>query len=116
MQSNSTGTQIIFNNGICWILFLILSQFKFNFKFKGLSIILGISTSKISNTQSLSWVTTSITLDDSINAYSNNTIGLMGNNNGDPTDDIFYRNGTIEYSRSQRTIYRAAIDCKQMFI
>jgi hypothetical protein len=73
---------------------------------------LGISTSKISNTLSLSWVTTSITLDDSINTYSNKVIGLMGNNNGDPTDDVFYRNGTIEYGRSQRAIYRAAIDCK----
>ena len=43
----------------------------------------------------------------------NNVIGLMGNNNGDPTDDITYRNGTIEYSKSQRAIYQAAMDCKK---
>ena len=39
----------------------------------------------------------------------------MGNNNGDPSDDISYRNGNIENGRTDRAIYQAAITCKLSF-
>jgi hypothetical protein len=88
----------------------------YNLTKKGLSVTFRISTSKISNTQSLSWITTSIALSDSIKTYSNNVYGLLGNNNGDPSDDISYRNGTIEYGGSDRTIYQAAVTCNHTFL
>ena len=40
----------------------------------------------------------------------------MGNNNGDPSDDISYRNGTIAYNRTERAIYQAAITCKFLIL
>ena len=35
----------------------------------------------------------------------------MGNNNGDPNDDVTFRNGTIQKSSKQKDIYQAAITC-----
>jgi hypothetical protein len=40
----------------------------------------------------------------------------MGNNNGDPSDDISYRNGTIAYNRTERAIYQAAITCEFLIL
>ena len=44
--------------------------------------------------------------------YTNNVYGLMGNNNGDPTDDIVSRSGESPVNKTQRNIYNVAITCK----
>ncbi len=65
--------------------------------------------------QTLVWLTASVSLIDSASNYTNSLEGLMGNYNGDSTDDVFSRTGIRPTSLEQeRAIYDIAITCKQL--
>ena len=39
----------------------------------------------------------------------------MGNNNGDPTDDIVSRSGESPVNNTQRNVYNVAITCEYLY-
>jgi hypothetical protein len=80
--------------------------------YNGLSISLQISKVPLNSIQSISWITSSIALSDNIFDYKGKVYGLMGNNNGDDTDDIVSRTGVSVQGDSQRAIYSIASTCK----
>ena len=92
IQDETNGAQVLFSNG------LVLS--------------LKISKVAVNAAQTLSWLTCNMALSDG--SYTNNIAGLMGNNNGDKSDDLVSR---IDGSRptdinSERSIYQTASTCK----
>jgi len=69
----------------------------------------------VTSTKYLSWLNINVALSNSVNNYINNVYGLMGNNNGDPTDDIVSRNGTKSSGNSEANIYYTLVTCKILF-
>jgi hypothetical protein len=80
--------------------------------YNGLSISFQISKVTLNSIQGISWITSSIALSDNINDYKGKVYGLMGNNNGNDSDDIVSRTGVSVQGNSQKAIYGIASTCK----
>lgn len=60
----------------------------------------------------LSWLSFGLSLDNSIRDYTNAVDGLMGNFDGDSTNDIRYSNGTVLSGVSDESLtYNASYSC-----
>ena len=51
-------------------------------------------------------------MSDSVNIYTGQVYGLLGNNNGSPDDDIVSNNGTSAVNLSEEEIYFTMATCK----
>lgn len=88
--SNENGTEILFNNG--------------------LSLSLSIYTVSIDQYQSVSWISSYVSIIKNRLQYRNKLFGLMGNFNDDPSDDIESRSGQKPTDMSkERSIYQVLV-------
>ncbi len=77
----------------------------------GLIVDIVLNVITIDSSQTESWLTCNMILTDP--AYKNNTVGLMGNNNGDPSDDLVDRiTGISANASDDKSVYRVASTCK----
>lgn len=71
-----------------------------------------IQSASINAQQKISWLVCSISLNNIVD-YSGKLVGLMGNNNGDPNDDVISRNGIKPTNMSsERAVYQVANTCQ----
>lgn len=83
----------------------------------GLTITFEISKLAFNEFQTITWLSASISLIDSAENYNNNLIGLMGNYNGDPSDDVVSRTGVKPTDmNNERSVYNVAISCNFLFL
>jgi len=81
--------------------------------YNGLSINLQILTDEVSKQQIVTWMSITIAFIDTITDYTKNLNGLMGNNNGDSSDDISNRLKEISTdTNTDSVIYNYASTCK----